>query len=262
MRASAAMGLGSGGDELFHPRGAVTFVADRAPGVALTAAIAYAAEVCRHCHKTQLPVVTNFPLLSICRSRVKATAKHTTGLSPLLWASLGGIIIGTTLRALDGGRRTAAMLDPGVTFAKARLLRMGIVLYGAKLTVQKILGIGAAGFLADLYSVGSTLTLGFGLGRALGLADPLTALISTGSAICGCSAVAATQPIVEAEPHEASLRAIVFVSHPEGSLRRLPGPLRRRSRRAWGRSCCAGRQPCSFTQRCTRTCPVWRRTRG
>ena len=91
---------------------------------------------------------------------------------------------------------------PGVAFAKQRLLRLGIILYGAKLTVAKIMGIGAAGMLADLYSVGSTLGLGLALGHWLRLDAKLTVLIATGSAICGCSAVAATQPIVQAEPHQ------------------------------------------------------------
>jgi uncharacterized membrane protein YadS len=92
--------------------------------------------------------------------------------------------------------------EPGVRFSKARLLRAGIVLYGAKLTVQKIVGIGAAGLLADLYSVSSTLVLGLSVGRWLGMDDALTTLIATGSAICGCSAVAAAQPIVDAEAHQ------------------------------------------------------------
>jgi len=65
-----------------------------------------------------------------------------------------------------------------------------------------VAAIGAAGLLADLFTVGSTLPLGLILGRALGLDAPLAALIASGAAICGCSAVAATQPIVEGEAHE------------------------------------------------------------
>jgi uncharacterized integral membrane protein (TIGR00698 family) len=166
----------------------VAFVCTRAPGLLLTAAIAAAAE---------------------------ALSKHTAGLSPLLWASLGGIAVGTSLRAFSGraggstfdaSSRAAAdaqrAVEPGVLFAKQRLLRLGIILYGAKLTVAKIMGIGAAGLLADLYSVGSTLGLGLALGHWLRMDAKLTVLIATGSAICGCSAVAATQPIVAAEPHQ------------------------------------------------------------
>lgn len=90
-------------------------------------------------------------------------------------------------------------------------LDSGIILYGAKITFAKILGIGLPGVLTDLYVVSSSLALGFALGRALGLSESLTTLISTGSAICGCSAVAATQPIINAEPHEVAAAVGVVV---------------------------------------------------
>mmetsp|Transcript_7770 Transcript_7770/g.25462 ORF Transcript_7770/g.25462 Transcript_7770/m.25462 type:complete len:400 (+) Transcript_7770:969-2168(+) len=154
---------------------AVDFVADRAPGLALTGAIAWASE---------------------------QSARRTAGLSPLLWASLGGIVVGSVLRAAQPSGRTLRSASAGMRFAKARLLRGGIVLYGAKLTMQKVLGIGAAGLLTDAYVLFSTLFLGLSLGRLLGLGDKLTTLISTGAAVCGCSAVAAAQPILDAEPHE------------------------------------------------------------
>ena len=67
------------------------------------------------------------------------------------------------------------------------------------------------GLLTDLYVVSSTLALGFGLGRALGLSEALVTLIATGSAICGCSAVAATQPIINAEAHEVACAVGVVV---------------------------------------------------
>lgn len=124
-----------------------------------------------------------------------------TGFSPFLWASLIGITAGNALRALSpNGRHT---LSPGVAFAKTRLLRFGIILYGTKLTVQKIALTGSAGILADLFTVSSTLLLGWVLGEyVLKLKPQLTALISSGAAICGCSAVAATQTVVQGEPHE------------------------------------------------------------
>ena len=67
------------------------------------------------------------------------------------------------------------------------------------------------GLLTDLYVVSSTLLLGFSVGRLLGLSEALVTLISTGSAICGCSAVAATQPIINAEAHEVAAAVGVVV---------------------------------------------------
>jgi len=102
-------------------------------------------------------------------------------------------------------------LAPGMAFAKQRLLRAGIILYGTKLTFAKILSIGAAGFLTDLYVVVSSVILGITLGRRLGLSGALRTLISTGSAICGCSAVVATQGVVNGEAHEVSTAVGVVV---------------------------------------------------
>lgn len=120
-----------------------------------------------------------------------------TALSPLLWAAVVGM-----MGKAAWPSSVWKMPVSGISFAKARLLRLGIVCYGVKLTVQQIAGIGAAGFLTDLFTVSTALPLGIFLGRALGIAAPLATLISTGAAICGCSAVAAAQPIVEGESHE------------------------------------------------------------
>jgi len=153
--------------------GAAKFVAIRVPGVLIAGSLAHAAN----------------------------RLAPSTGFSPFLWASLLGIGAGNALRVASPGSRQA--LQQGVRFAKTRLLRAGIILYGAKLTVQKLALTGVAGILADLYTVSSTLVLGWLLGvHVLKLKPQLTALISSGAAICGCSAVAATQTVVEGEAHE------------------------------------------------------------
>ena len=164
--------------------GSVGFITERAPGLVVCGAIGAFAE---------------------------ATARKTPGLSPLLWATAFGIAIGNTLRAFDPSMKRMEPALVGMKFAKQRLLRAGIILYGAKITFGKILGIGLPGLLTDLYTVSSTLLLGFGLGRALSLSPALITLIATGSAICGCSAVAATQPIINAEAHEVAAAVGVVV---------------------------------------------------
>ena len=137
-------------------------------------------------------------------------ASFTKVVSPLLWAGALGIVLGTALRLLAA--HVMALAEPGIVIAKSWLLRVGIILFGAKLTLHTLLGVGAASLLADLFSVISTLWIGIKLGRALKVAPAVAALISTGSAICGCSAVAAAQPIIDAEPHEvaAGVAAVVL----------------------------------------------------
>ncbi len=163
----------------------VGFVKDRAAGVAVAGTIGY----CGEYMASRVPI----------------------SLSPLLYATAFGIILGNTLRLFDPQMSRMKPTAVGMQFAKRRLLRAGIILYGAKVTFAKILGIGLPGLLTDLYSVSSTLLIGFALGRALGLSSALTTLISTGSAICGCSAVAATQPIIDAEAHEVAAAVGVVV---------------------------------------------------
>jgi uncharacterized integral membrane protein (TIGR00698 family) len=97
-------------------------------------------------------------------------------------------------------------LSTGIKFSKARLLRLGIILYGFKITLQQIAGIGLAGLATDVVMVASTLTMGIVLGtKWLGLSQSMSTLIGSGAAICGCSAVLATQPVVgKCESHEVS----------------------------------------------------------
>ena len=55
-------------------------------------------------------------------------------LSPLLYATAFGIAIGNTLRLIDPEMKAMAPTTVGMSFAKRRLLRAGIILYGAKVT--------------------------------------------------------------------------------------------------------------------------------
>ena len=167
------------------PAALIGFASDRAAGLAVAGGLGFMAE--------------------------KVAVRMPISLSPLLYATAFGIAIGNTLRLIDPEMKAMAPTAVGMSFAKRRLLRAGIILYGAKVTFAKILGIGLPGLLTDLYCVSSTLALGFGLGRALGLSEALVTLIATGSAICGCSAVAATQPIINAEAHEVACAVGVVV---------------------------------------------------
>jgi len=80
--------------------------------------------------------VPGLVLTTVIAAGAEAVSRRTTGLSPLLWASIGGIAVGTALRSTD--KTTARALEPGIKFSKQRLLRAGIILYGAKLTLQKV----------------------------------------------------------------------------------------------------------------------------
>jgi uncharacterized integral membrane protein (TIGR00698 family) len=161
---------------LDHP--IIHFCAERSPGVLLSVALA------------QLSIAIGKTSLG-------------THVSPLLWATILGMAYGNILHKRYPTAKQA--LAKGIKFSKGRLLRLGIILYGFKITLQQIAGIGMAGLMTDLVMVSSTLSLGILLGtKWLGLDRATSTLIGSGAAICGCSAVLATQPVVGGESHQVS----------------------------------------------------------
>jgi uncharacterized integral membrane protein (TIGR00698 family) len=129
------------------------------------------------------------------------------GLGALTLAIVIGIVLGNTVFA-----RVAPFTAAGVDFSKTRLLRLGIVLYGFRITFQQIGQIGWAGVLIDMLVIGATFTLALQLGTRLFKLDRETAmLIGAGSAICGAAAVMATEPVVRGQAHKVSVAVATVV---------------------------------------------------
>lgn len=117
------------------------------------------------------------------------------GLSGLTLAIVIGMLLGNTLYPHLHG-----VCDSGVLLAKQRLLRLGIILYGFRLTFQQIAGVGISGIVIDALTLSSTFLLACWLGRRwLGLDRESCWLIGAGSSICGAAAVLATEPVVKAQ---------------------------------------------------------------
>lgn len=114
------------------------------------------------------------------------------GVSALTLAILLGMLAGNTFYP-----RLAANADPGVRFSKATLLRLGIVLYGLRLTFQDIGNVGWTGVAIDAAVLCSTFGLACFVGtRVFGLDRTTAMLIGAGSSICGAAAVMAAEPVV------------------------------------------------------------------
>src|SRR5215469_15380375 len=129
------------------------------------------------------------------------------GLSPLTLAILLGILAGNTFFP-----RLASRTGAGVDFAKNRLLRAGIVLYGWRLTFHDLTAVGWPGQLIDAAIVGLTFTLAVQLGTRLFRLDRETAmLIGAGSAICGAAAVLAAEPVIRGQAHRVSVAVATVV---------------------------------------------------
>ena len=108
--------------------------------------------------------------------------------------------------------RTGAATGPGVDLARQRLLRLGVVLYGLRLSLHDVGQVGSAGIAIDAAVIASTLLLAWFAGRRwFGLSSDLALLIGAGSAICGAAAVLATEPVLKARAEQVAVAVATVV---------------------------------------------------
>lgn len=97
---------------------------------------------------------------------------------------------------------------PGVDFAARPVLRLGVALLGARITVDQILALGARPLVLVLLGVPLTIGLGLLLARALGQRRSFGALTGGAVAICGASAAMAIAAVLPRR--EDSERQLIF----------------------------------------------------
>ncbi len=128
--------------------------------------------------------------------------------SALTLALLLGMAVGHT----SWHARTGAATGPGIELARQRLLRLGIVLFGLRLSVQEVALVGPAGFAIDAAVIVSTLLIAWFVGtRWLGLSRESALLIGAGSAICGAAAVLAAEPVLRARAEQVAVAVATVV---------------------------------------------------
>jgi uncharacterized integral membrane protein (TIGR00698 family) len=85
------------------------------------------------------------------------------------------------------------------------LLQISVVGLGFGMNLETVVEAGKDGFLFTIATIFGTLALGFLIGKYLKINDKVSSLISSGTAICGGSAIAAVAPVVEADNDEISV---------------------------------------------------------
>jgi uncharacterized integral membrane protein (TIGR00698 family) len=85
------------------------------------------------------------------------------------------------------------------------LLQVSVVGLGFGMNLHKVIEAGRAGFLFTVATIAGTLIAGFLLGRAMRIDSSTAHLISSGTAICGGSAIAAVGPVLGASDEEMSV---------------------------------------------------------
>ncbi|MGB4989897.1 MAG: putative sulfate exporter family transporter [Pyrinomonadaceae bacterium] len=97
------------------------------------------------------------------------------------------------------------------------LLQASVVLLGFGMDLTAVYRAGKDGILFTIATIFGTLILGYLVGRALSVKSKTSTLISSGTAICGGSAIAAVGPAIEAESEEISVSlGTVFVLNSVG----------------------------------------------
>lgn len=85
------------------------------------------------------------------------------------------------------------------------LLQVSVVGLGFGIDLGKVVEAGRTGVLFTVATIVGTLLLGYLVGRMLGLTTRTAHLISSGTAICGGSAIAAVGPVLNADEREMSV---------------------------------------------------------
>ena len=90
-------------------------------------------------------------------------------------------------------------------------LKAAVVGLGFGMNLKETMTVGAQGLQLTFFSIITTLTLGYFLGKLLGIDKKVAYLISCGTAICGGSAIATVSPVIDADENEMSIAlGIVF----------------------------------------------------
>lgn len=92
------------------------------------------------------------------------------------------------------------------------LLKIAVVGLGFGMNLKETLDAGKDGFLLTIFSISATLILGYFLGRLLKMNRKSSHLISSGTAICGGSAIAAVSPVINASEKDISISlGVIFL---------------------------------------------------
>jgi uncharacterized integral membrane protein (TIGR00698 family) len=127
-----------------------------------------------------------------------AKAHHWTfpNIEYVLWAILIGLAISNTVGVPQIFRFGVATYE--------FWLKAGIVLLGSRFLLGDVLKLGGVSLALVAIEIAGAIAFMTVLGRAFGLRPKLTSLLAVGSAVCGVSAIIATQGAIEADDEDSS----------------------------------------------------------
>lgn len=126
--------------------------------------------------------------------------------SPLIIGIILGMLYANSLR-----NRLPAAWVPGILFSSKQILRLGIILYGFRLTFQNIVEVGLPAILIDAVIVTLTITGGVYIGKLLKMDKGVALLTSVGSGICGAAAILGAEATIKSKPYKTAVAVSTVV---------------------------------------------------
>ena len=109
-------------------------------------------------------------------------------------SSVSRLVVAVVIGALFGNFGLATPTTrPGLKFAGKKLMRVGVVLLGLRLSISQITDLGLTTLSVIVFTVFATFFGTQVLGRRMGLSKGFCLLVGTGFGICGLSAIAAVE---------------------------------------------------------------------
>jgi uncharacterized integral membrane protein (TIGR00698 family) len=126
-----------------------------------------------------------------------------TPISAVMLAILFGLVVGAVIPLPQA-------FKPGFAFAVKKVLRLGIVMLGIRLTIFDVFRLGAFGVPIVVFCILGALFFTTRINKWVELPERLGALIAVGTSICGVSAIVATGPAIGAEEEEIAYAVAVI----------------------------------------------------
>ena len=114
-----------------------------------------------------------------------------------------GLVINNIIKLPD-------YLKIGFRFAVKKLLKLGIILLGIRLSILSVFELGLIGIPIVMICIFSALLITSFLNKKLKQPKRLGTLIAVGTSICGVSAIVATSPIINAKEEETAYAVAVI----------------------------------------------------
>ncbi len=136
-----------------------------------------------------------------CVAVVAAGATLLGSVIPVVGAPVIAVLAGIAIAVV---RTPSARLRPGITFTSKKVLQGSIVLMGLGLSLAQVVSTGARSLPVLVGTLVAALGMAWLAGRLLGLRGDTRTLIGVGTAICGASAIAATDAVIGADEADVS----------------------------------------------------------